>query len=60
VNQISIKTNNQEVFIYNFLGELIFSSEMIIKEEIMVDISKYLPGFYFVKTGTNCCKFIKE
>jgi hypothetical protein len=47
------------ISIFNSLGQLIYSAEMK-EEKIEVDLSKMAKGIYFVRTGTETKKIIKE
>jgi WD40 repeat protein len=51
---------NNEIKIYNSIGEFIFSVALQNPESQQIDISGLPPGLYFVRYGSEYGKFIKE
>ncbi len=53
---ISIEGLTEQAIIYNVVGQVVAT----ITENGLVDISQLRPGAYFVKTGTQTAKFVKQ
>lgn len=58
-NTLNIKTNsktNSEIEIFNSLGQMVLKQ----KYSESVDVSKLVPGYYFIRVDNSYSKFIKE
>lgn len=58
-NTLNIKTNsktNSEIEIFNSLGQMVLKQ----KYSESVDVSKLVPGYYFIRINNSYSKFIKE
>ncbi len=55
----TLKRGDDEVFIYNTLGERVMSVETLHSTSLQINISDLPKGMYFVKVGGETAKFVK-